>query len=96
LNSTSTSSAPASTGSCTIVYLPLGSPCHRNSTACANGAQCWTSNSMLTPRCGNFNAACTTDDQCAYNACNSETGFCTGLKATRTWSTVAAGRTATN
>ena len=34
---------------------------------------------MLIAKCGNFNAACTTDAQCAYNSCNN--GLCNGFIA---------------
>lgn len=76
INTTSTSSAAETTP--TIVYLPLGAECNPRSTPCANGSECWASNSMLQPRCGNFNAACTDSTQCAYNICNTDTGLCTG------------------
>jgi hypothetical protein len=85
---TSTTTAPAATGTSSMVYLPLGSSCNPASTPCANGAECWASNSMLQMRCGNFNAACTSDDQCAFNLCNTDSGLCSGFKVT-TLSTVA-------
>lgn len=91
----STTSAPAATGTSSMVYLPLGALCNLKSTPCTNGAECWASNSMLQMRCGNFNAACTSDDQCAYNICNTDTGLCSGFKATSSMTTIAATSTAT-
>jgi hypothetical protein len=85
---TVTSSTPAAAGTGSMVYLPLGSSCNPSSTPCANGAECWASNSMLQMRCGNFNAACTSDEQCAYNICNTETGLCSGFKPTGSMTTV--------
>ncbi|KAF1819149.1 uncharacterized protein K489DRAFT_384051 [Dissoconium aciculare CBS 342.82] len=57
--------------------LALGATCS-NSTQCANGANCYATNSGLIPRCGNFQASCSKDSQCAYNTCNN--GFCNGFK----------------
>lgn len=76
--STTTTSAAPTESTSTTVYLPLGADCNPNSTPCANGADCYASNSMLQPRCGNFAASCTSDAQCAFNACNTDTGLCTG------------------
>ncbi|KAH7348527.1 kinase-like domain-containing protein [Rhexocercosporidium sp. MPI-PUGE-AT-0058] len=72
-----TSASPSSTP--TTVYLPLGADCSPDSTPCANGAQCYATNSMLQPRCGNFQSECTTDAQCAFNTCNQ--GLCNGFIA---------------
>ncbi|EWC48065.1 hypothetical protein DRE_02644 [Drechslerella stenobrocha 248] len=58
--------------------LPLGAPCS-SSEQCAGGADCYATNSFLIPSCGNFQAACTSDAQCAFNTCNQ--GFCNGQKA---------------
>lgn len=91
----STAGAPAATGTSSVVYLPLGASCNPKSTPCTNGAECWASNSMLQMRCGNFNAACTSDDQCAYNICNTDTGLCSGFKATSSMTTVVSTATAT-
>jgi hypothetical protein len=44
---------------------------------CALGASCYAVNSGLQTVCGNFQATCTSDQQCAFNKCNS--GFCNGL-----------------
>jgi hypothetical protein len=33
---------------------------------------------MLIAACGNFNAACKSDSQCAFNTCNN--GLCSGLR----------------
>ena len=68
---TSLPTAPAGT-------LPLGAQCDpsKSPSQCAGGAQCWASNSMLIAACGNFNAACTSDAQCAFNTCNN--GLCNG------------------
>ncbi|KAG4433649.1 hypothetical protein IFR05_010869 [Cadophora sp. M221] len=79
--STTTTSAQA-TGTPTIVYLPLGADCNPNSTPCANGSSCYATNSMLQPRCGNFQASCSSDSQCAFNTC--QNGFCNGFIASTT------------
>ncbi|KAJ5038986.1 uncharacterized protein L3040_006659 [Drepanopeziza brunnea f. sp. 'multigermtubi'] len=83
---TASSSAPVSTP--TTVYLPLGANCSPNSTPCANGANCYAVNSMLQPRCGNFQSSCTSDDQCAFNTCNE--GLCNGFIASSSTSSAAA------
>ena len=59
--------------------IPLGEKCTPGGTPCANGANCYATNSMLIPQCGNFQSSCTSDDQCAFNTCNG--GFCNGPKA---------------
>ncbi|KAF9729617.1 hypothetical protein PMIN06_003274 [Paraphaeosphaeria minitans] len=73
--STSLPTTPAGT-------LPLGAQCDPLATPspCAGGAQCWASNSMLIAACGNFNAACKQDSECAFNTCNN--GLCNGFKST--------------
>ena len=75
----STSSAPSSIPSAPAGSLPLGEVCdpYQTPSPCAGGAECWASNSGLIPRCGNFNAECTTDAECAYNLCNN--GLCNGI-----------------
>lgn len=75
------SGAPSPTISAPAGSLPLGAPCNPYVTPsqCANSAQCWASNAGLIAACGNFNAACTSDAQCAYNTCNN--GICNGFKA---------------
>ncbi|KAL1801125.1 hypothetical protein ACET3X_001467 [Alternaria dauci] len=59
--------------------LPLGAECNPfvEPSQCANGVECWASNAMLIARCGNFNAACSSDAQCAYNLCSG--GLCRGF-----------------
>lgn len=62
-----TDSVPSATSS-TSGLLPLGAAC-TSSSQCANGAQCYATNSMLHTVCGNFQAPCTSDSQCAFNTC---------------------------
>lgn len=72
------SSAPAPPQSSAIgAVIPVGGDCTPNGTPCALGSQCYATNSMLQPRCGNFQASCTSNQQCAFNTCNG--GFCNGL-----------------
>jgi len=81
---TPTNQGPQPAPSPTIVApagsLPLGADCNPyvKPDQCANGVQCWASNAMLIARCGNFNAECSSDDQCAYNICSG--GLCRGFK----------------
>ena len=78
-SNTPTATVTASvTGSATPIgaVVPVGSNCDPKGTMCALGAQCYATNSMLQPVCGNFQASCTSDQQCAYNKCNA--GFCNG------------------
>lgn len=72
-SSTATSSSKAEASS-----LSLGAQCDPLATPspCAGGASCYASNSMLMAACGNFNAECKDDSQCAFNTCNN--GFCSG------------------
>lgn len=83
LQSTATSSAsgaPTSTPTAPAGTVALGEKCDPSKPSqCAGGASCYATNSMLQPLCGNFQASCTTDAQCAFNTCNG--GFCNGLKA---------------
>lgn len=58
--------------------LKLGETCS-DDKQCANGVQCWGSNAGIIRRCGNFNAACSKNEQCAYNTCNN--GLCNGFLA---------------
>jgi len=44
---------------------------------CALGASCYATNSGLQTICGNFQAQCTSNQQCAFNTCNN--GFCNGV-----------------
>ena len=60
--------------------LPLGAVCIPSSTPCAKGAQCYAVNLMLSPVCGNFQAECISDFQCAFNACVD--GSCSGILST--------------
>ncbi|KAE8454343.1 hypothetical protein EG329_005268 [Mollisiaceae sp. DMI_Dod_QoI] len=85
-----TTSAVQTTPTSTTVYLPLGADCSPDSTPCGNGADCYASNSMLQPRCGNFAASCSTDAQCAFNACNTNTGLCTGFLSSSMMTVVSA------
>ncbi|KAJ4368603.1 hypothetical protein N0V86_009510 [Didymella sp. IMI 355093] len=59
--------------------VPVGANCDPNGTPCAMGANCYAVNSMLQPVCGNFQATCKSDSQCAFNTCNN--GFCNGFLA---------------
>ncbi|KAF2166194.1 hypothetical protein M409DRAFT_23383 [Zasmidium cellare ATCC 36951] len=56
--------------------LDLGATCS-DDKQCRPGVQCWASNAGLIRRCGNFNAACKSNAQCAYNTCNN--GLCNGF-----------------
>ena len=83
LSSSATSSVPTSTSTTTqassaapSTTLALGAACTPSSAPCANGSQCYAVNSMLIPHCGNFQAACTSNSQCAFNTCVN--GFCSG------------------
>ncbi|KAJ4991165.1 hypothetical protein SVAN01_03293 [Stagonosporopsis vannaccii] len=73
--------APSSTVTAAPGSLPLGAQCNPfvNPSQCAGGAQCWASNAGLIAACGNFNAACSSDSQCAFNSCNN--GLCNGFIA---------------
>jgi membrane protein implicated in regulation of membrane protease activity len=70
--------APSSTVTAPAGSLPLGAECNAlvNPSQCTAGVQCWASNAGLIASCGNFNAACSSDAQCAYNTCNN--GLCSG------------------
>ncbi|KAF5847708.1 hypothetical protein GGP41_008931 [Bipolaris sorokiniana] len=74
------SPAPSPTIVAPAGSLPLGAECNPYVTPsqCIEGVECWASNAGLIARCGNFNAACKTDAQCAYNTCNN--GICNGLR----------------
>ncbi|KAF2623174.1 hypothetical protein BU25DRAFT_414683 [Macroventuria anomochaeta] len=76
----SASSAAASASQTPIgAVIPLGGDCVPGGTPCALGSQCYATNFMLQPRCGNFQAACTSDQQCAFNTCNLQQGLCNGF-----------------
>jgi hypothetical protein len=59
--------------------LNLGQTCSDNKQ-CKNGAQCYGTTAETILACGNFNAACKDDSQCAYNTCSN--GLCSGFLAT--------------
>jgi hypothetical protein len=67
-SSTSALAAPSATIVAAAGSLPLGAEC-ATSQQCAFGAECYASNFMLIKQCGKFNAACTSDSQCATNTC---------------------------
>lgn len=46
--------------------VPIGDKCTPKGTPCALGASCYATNSGLQTICGNFQAACTSDQQCNY------------------------------
>lgn len=64
--------------------LDLGETCS-DDRQCKNGANCWGSTAFTIRSCGNFNAACTEDSQCAFNTCSSS-GLCNGFLASTTTS----------
>ncbi|KAI8942934.1 hypothetical protein NX059_000972 [Plenodomus lindquistii] len=74
------SSAAASTSTGAVV--PVGGNCTPGVSQCALGSSCYATNSGLQPRCGNFQAPCTNDQQCAFNTCNLQQGLCNGFVAT--------------
>jgi hypothetical protein len=75
LSSVSPSASPTPIGA----VIPVGGDCnpYQGATPCALGSQCYATNSGLQTRCGNFQAQCTSNQQCAFNTCNN--GFCNGL-----------------
>jgi len=93
--STETNQGPLPAPSPTVVAapgsLPLGAEC-ANSTQCAGGAECFGSNFMVVLRCGNFNAECTTDNQCAFNPCSG--GLCRGFLPSSSTTLISATTTA--
>jgi hypothetical protein len=60
--------------------LELGETCS-DSRQCKNGADCFGSTAFTIRSCGNFNAACENDSQCAFNTC-AGTGLCNGFLET--------------
>lgn len=73
----------------------LGQPCSpKLAGQCANGADCYATNSMLIPSCGNFQASCSTDSQCAFNNCNG--GLCNGFLASSLYRTGSSSSTASS
>ncbi|KAF7185409.1 hypothetical protein HII31_13256 [Pseudocercospora fuligena] len=67
--------------------LKLGDSCGSDEQ-CPSGVQCWGSTAGTIRACGNFNAACSSDSQCAFNTCNN--GLCNGFKASSSSSSAAA------
>jgi hypothetical protein len=61
--------------------LELGETCS-DDRQCKNGANCYGTTAFTIRSCGNFNAACENDSQCAFNTCSS-TGLCNGFLETR-------------
>jgi hypothetical protein len=86
ISSTTTTTTP-SLPTAPAGTLPLGAQCDPFATPsqCAGEAQCWASNSMLIAACGNFNAACESDSQCAFNTCNN--GLCNGFRPSGSYNT---------
>jgi hypothetical protein len=60
--------------------LGLGETCS-DDRQCANGASCYGTTAFTIRSCGNFNAQCENDSQCAFNTCNN--GLCNGFLATQ-------------
>lgn len=77
--STPSASTPSASASPIGAVVPLGGDCVPGTTQCALGSQCYATNFMLQPRCGNFQAGCTSDQQCAFNTCNLAQGLCNGV-----------------
>lgn len=74
--SAETTASASSTPSLIGAVVPIGQQCDPKGTPCALGADCYATNSMLMTICGNFQATCTSDQQCAFNKCND--GACNG------------------
>lgn len=85
----------ASVAAPTGASAPVGGNCIPGSTQCALGSSCYATNSMLQPVCGNFQAPCTNDQQCAYNTCNLQQNLCNGFLATSSRSSASASSTGT-
>ncbi|KAL1311454.1 hypothetical protein AAFC00_004399 [Neodothiora populina] len=79
--------APFSTVVAAAGSLSLGAECS-TTEQCAGGAQCFASTAGQIKSCGKFNAACTSDSQCATNSCNN--GLCNGFLASSLWKAPAA------
>jgi hypothetical protein len=71
-------STPSASASAIGAVVPLGKVCDPGTSVCALGSSCYAVNSMLQPVCGNFQAQCTSDQQCAFNTCD-QNGFCAGF-----------------
>jgi len=72
--------AAAAFASAQTSEIGLGQPCAVGGTPCALGAGCYAVNSMAQTVCGNFQASCTSNEQCAFNTC--EGGLCSGFRGT--------------
>ncbi|KAF3310793.1 hypothetical protein TWF173_009270 [Orbilia oligospora] len=70
------SGAPEPTVTAAPGTLKLGDEC-ATTEQCVGTSECWASNAMLIRRCGNFNASCKSDADCAFNSCNN--GLCNGF-----------------
>lgn len=57
--------------------IPLGGTCSDDDQCAGENVECWGSNAGIIRRCGNFNAGCKADTDCAYNTCNN--GLCSGF-----------------
>lgn len=55
--------------------VKIGGKCS-DSRQCMGGADCYAQTAFTIAECGNFNAACHTDNQCSYNSCRD--GLCSG------------------
>lgn len=71
------SSSPSASPTPIGQVVPVGGNCTPGGVMCALGSQCYATNSGLQTRCGNFQAQCTSNQQCAFNTCNQ--GFCNGV-----------------
>jgi hypothetical protein len=85
----------AASASHTSSVIPLGEKCTPGGTPCANGADCYATNSMLQTVCGNFQSSCKSDQQCAFNTCNLEQGLCNGMLASSSAASASATITST-
>lgn len=76
--------------------IPIGEVCTPNGTPCALGASCYATNSGLQTRCGNFQASCTRNEQCAFNTCNQTNNVCDGFLASTSGAAVSSAPTSTS
>ncbi|EME41007.1 hypothetical protein DOTSEDRAFT_74524 [Dothistroma septosporum NZE10] len=72
--------------------LPLGATCS-DTKQCANGADCYGTTAETIRRCGNFNASCKDDSQCAYNTCSTDSGLCSGFLPSQSYKANTASQT---
>lgn len=63
-------------------YIGLGAQCNET-YQCALGADCFGNTAFTIKTCGSFNAACSSDAQCATNTCID--GLCKGVLASSAW-----------